>query len=148
MRDGTPYPCPPFTSVCPKEEYSACQRLPTANFRQPQPVPTSRRPDIQTHLCTMAACFNTVGRETTWDSRVHVPCNMTAVEAGGHSTCCAIGDLCLTNGLCMHKGDVDKTNWYWRTGCTDKTWEDPACPKYCAPIGESMKPVFPCMYPN
>lgn len=88
----------------------------------------------------MAACFNTVGRETTWDGNVHVPCNMTAVEAGGHSTCCAIGDLCLTNGLCMHKGDVDKKNWYWRTGCTDKSWEDPACPKYCAAIGEPMQP--------
>ncbi|KAJ8117419.1 hypothetical protein OPT61_g1371 [Boeremia exigua] len=80
------------------------------------------------------SCYNTVGRNGTWDGEVHVPCNMTAVEAGGHSTCCRIGDLCLTNGLCMHKEDVDKKNWYWRTGCTDESWEDPACPKWCDKI--------------
>ncbi|KAJ4986950.1 hypothetical protein SVAN01_07491 [Stagonosporopsis vannaccii] len=75
---------------------------------------------------------------------------MTAVEAGGHSTCCAIGDLCLTNGLCMHKEDVDKKNWYWRTGCTDKTWEDSACPKYCAAIEPDRNTglVMNCLKPE
>lgn len=98
----------------------------------------------------MASCYNTVGRETNWDGEAHVPCNMTAVEAGGHSTCCQIGDLCLTNGMCMHKEDVDKRNWYWRTGCTDKSWEDPACPKYCAAIEPTRNTglIMNCLQPE
>ncbi|KAH6611794.1 hypothetical protein C7974DRAFT_381279 [Boeremia exigua] len=72
--------------------------------------------------------------DTTWDSKAHKPCNMTAVAAGLHSTCCADGDLCLTNGLCIPQRDIDSRNWYWRDGCTGKTWKDPACPKHCADI--------------
>ncbi|OAL55167.1 hypothetical protein IQ07DRAFT_594910 [Pyrenochaeta sp. DS3sAY3a] len=59
---------------------------------------------------------------------------MTAVAAGLHSVCCAVGDTCLTNGLCAKKEWINKRNWYIRDGCTDKTWQDPACPKYCGSI--------------
>lgn len=83
----------------------------------------------------MATCYNLAGRSTPFDDTTHVPCNMTAVDAGGHSTCCPVGDLCYTNGMCRQKGDKDSKNWFWRTACTDKTWQDPACPRYCEAIG-------------
>ena len=85
----------------------------------------------------MAACYNLNQRESPFDGKTHVPCNMTAVENGGHSTCCPIGDYCLTNGMCKNAKDSESSNWYFRTACTDKTWNDPACPKYCEPIGAS-----------
>ena len=85
----------------------------------------------------MASCWNLKGVQSPFDGKTHVPCNMTAVEAGGHSTCCPIGDLCLTNGMCLNKGDSNKKNWYWRTACTDKDWKDPACPRFCEKIGRN-----------
>ena len=85
----------------------------------------------------MASCWNLKGTQSPFDGKTHVPCNMTAVEAGGHSTCCPIGDLCLTNGMCLNVGDSNKKNWYWRTACTDKDWKDPACPRFCEEIGKN-----------
>jgi hypothetical protein len=95
----------------------------------------------------MAACYNLNGRQSPFDDKTHVPCNMTAVEAGGHSTCCPIGDYCLTNGMCKNAKDSEGSNWYWRTACTDKTWNDPACPKYCEPIEPTRNTglVFNCL---
>ncbi|KAH6641945.1 hypothetical protein C7974DRAFT_468415 [Boeremia exigua] len=79
-------------------------------------------------------CYNTKGAKTTWDDKSHLPCNLTAVAAGLHSTCCAVGDTCLTNGFCAKAEWINKRNYYIRDGCTDKTWQDPACPKYCGTI--------------
>ncbi|KAJ8118797.1 hypothetical protein OPT61_g274 [Boeremia exigua] len=78
-------------------------------------------------------CYNARGK-TTWDQKAHIPCNLTAVAAGLHSSCCAEGSVCLTNGLCIEEKRLGKTNWYYRDGCTDKTWSDPACGKYCTSI--------------
>ena len=83
----------------------------------------------------MVACYNLAGTPSPFDGKTHVPCNMTAVDAGGHSTCCAIGEYCLTNGMCKNPKDPENSNWYSRKACTDKTWQDPACPRYCEGIG-------------
>lgn len=72
--------------------------------------------------------------ETYPDDDIYIPCNQTAVDNGGHSACCAPGDRCLTNGLCTNDPGG---NVYWRDGCTDRTWKDPACPNYCPSTGES-----------
>ncbi|EAT79520.2 hypothetical protein SNOG_13193 [Parastagonospora nodorum SN15] len=29
-----------------------------------------------------------------------------------------------------------KANIFWRNGCTDPTWNDPACPKHCEGLDE------------
>ncbi|KAI4941505.1 hypothetical protein J4E91_010680 [Alternaria rosae] len=98
----------------------------------------------------MASCWAANGRQSPFDGNTHVPCNMTAVEEGGHSTCCPIGDLCLTNGMCLNVEDRDKKNWYWRTACTDKEWKDPACPLYCEEIEPDRNTglVFNCLKPD
>lgn len=43
----------------------------------------------------------------------------------GHSSCCEIGSICWSNGVCQ-KVSKGVTDWI-RLGCTDSTWEDPAC---------------------
>lgn len=98
----------------------------------------------------MASCWNLKGVQSPFDGKTHVPCNMTAVEAGGHSTCCPIGDLCLTNGMCLNKADSNKKNWYWRTACTDKDWKDPACPRFCEQIEPTRNTglIFNCLKPD
>ncbi|KAF2115736.1 hypothetical protein BDV96DRAFT_599306 [Lophiotrema nucula] len=75
-------------------------------------------------------CFLPNG--TKYDDGNHLPCNTTAVENGEYSACCSLTDLCLTNGMCRNQGDDNKGyNYYWRSGCTDHTFKDPACPPYC-----------------
>ncbi|KAF2645041.1 hypothetical protein P280DRAFT_186354 [Massarina eburnea CBS 473.64] len=70
-----------------------------------------------------------------------VPCNNTAVGEGKHSACCALGDVCLTNGLCQNPADYwNGGNAFWTEGCTDKTFNDPACPDYCAERWFGMAP--------
>ncbi|KAF2819005.1 hypothetical protein CC86DRAFT_149762 [Ophiobolus disseminans] len=60
------------------------------------------------------------------------PCNHTALEEGAHTQCCEPGDLCLTNGLCREETVNEVTNYAWRFGCTDPTFQDPSCgTAYC-----------------
>ena len=47
----------------------------------------------------------------------------------GHSSCCAAGAICFSNGVCQQaNGNVQD---YLRVGCTDPTWKDPACLNQC-----------------
>ncbi|KAI9774140.1 MAG: hypothetical protein M1840_005233 [Geoglossum simile] len=52
-----------------------------------------------------------------------IPCNATAAQ----SHCCRSADVCLTNKLCFSPG----LNAIVRRGCTERTWNDPACPRVC-----------------
>ncbi|RVD80627.1 uncharacterized protein DFL_008521 [Arthrobotrys flagrans] len=55
--------------------------------------------------------------------------------------CCAIAnrgssaDICLSNGLCSGATADGVGRALWREGCTDPTWEDPACLKICLKKG-------------
>lgn len=40
--------------------------------------------------------------------------------------CCTPGQICLTNGLC-----ATDLNAFYVGGCTDKTYKDAACPRFC-----------------
>ncbi|KAK0118176.1 hypothetical protein ONS95_012481 [Cadophora gregata] len=53
----------------------------------------------------------------------------------GNSACCAAGATCYSNGLC--KQDNGPVVDYLRVGCTDQTWEDPACLNQCAAFANS-----------
>ncbi|KAF2791691.1 hypothetical protein K505DRAFT_418954 [Melanomma pulvis-pyrius CBS 109.77] len=81
-------------------------------------------------------------------SGVVIPCNGTAIENGEHSACCVLDDLCLTNGMCQNPSDrANGYNWYWREGCTDATFTDPACPQYCTGSGDDLSNdhfIFSC----
>ncbi|KAH0286952.1 hypothetical protein M436DRAFT_60767 [Aureobasidium namibiae CBS 147.97] len=54
------------------------------------------------------------------------PCNSAATN----SHCCGPYALCLDNGYCFNQGN-EYGNRLSRSGCTDKTWNSDACPKYC-----------------
>ncbi|KAF2396201.1 hypothetical protein EJ06DRAFT_560146 [Trichodelitschia bisporula] len=49
-----------------------------------------------------------------------------------NSVCCAPGFTCMSNGVCT-KAANDKTLKYdyYRSGCTDYSFQDPACPHFC-----------------
>ncbi|KUJ24350.1 uncharacterized protein LY89DRAFT_713222 [Mollisia scopiformis] len=47
----------------------------------------------------------------------------------GPSACCGPGATCYSNGLCMQ--DNGQVVDYLRVGCTDKTWQSPACLDQC-----------------
>ncbi|KAF2832738.1 hypothetical protein CC86DRAFT_425407 [Ophiobolus disseminans] len=78
----------------------------------------------------MATCYHI----TEQTGRTMVPCNHTAVAEGKHSNCCTEEYLCLSNGMCRAPKLTSVSNYYWRIGCTDKTFSDPACGKYCAQV--------------
>ncbi|KAF7859425.1 uncharacterized protein EAF02_010873 [Botrytis sinoallii] len=53
----------------------------------------------------------------------------------GHSSCCAAGAICFSNGVCQQaNGNVQD---YLRVGCTDPTWKDPACLNQCTSYARS-----------
>ncbi|TGO61759.1 hypothetical protein BOTNAR_0124g00110 [Botryotinia narcissicola] len=53
----------------------------------------------------------------------------------GHSSCCAAGAICFSNGVCKQaNGNVQD---YLRVGCTDPTWKDPACLNQCTSYARS-----------
>ncbi|KAI5918689.1 hypothetical protein F4810DRAFT_715289 [Camillea tinctor] len=58
--------------------------------------------------------------------------NATGTE-GSHSACCNVdnADACLSTGLCLNTAARQQSHILWATGCTDATFQDPACPQYC-----------------
>jgi hypothetical protein len=97
-----------------------------------------------------ALCYATDGKPFDGSgsldyAKSYLPCNLTAIANNAHSACCAYGDLCLTNGLCRNVGTDEAAgdNVYWQIGCTDPTFQDPACPKYC---NESVTGTPPSFY--
>ncbi|KAH4227188.1 hypothetical protein HBH98_187680 [Parastagonospora nodorum] len=77
----------------------------------------------------------------------YIPCNATAAANGENTACCAPGDNCLSNGMCQSQLDNKrKANIFWRNGCTDPTWNDPACPKHCEGLdGPLTHGIYYCL---
>lgn len=76
-------------------------------------------------------CYRLDGREATPDIQA---CNLNATGAGGaHSACCKVmnQDACLSTGLCLNTLATQASHMLWATGCTDPTFLDESCPKYC-----------------
>jgi hypothetical protein len=44
------------------------------------------------------------------------------------SSCCPVGYACLSNSVCQ---DPTVLGGFFRSSCTDQSWESSACPKYC-----------------
>ena len=88
-----------------------------------------------------ATCYDIDGKPFMIDTMTYLPCNWTALANNKHSACCAQNDLCLDNGLCLTPADREnRLNYYWQEGCTDATWEDEVCPKYCPADNTSCTP--------
>jgi hypothetical protein len=69
-------------------------------------------------------CFDTRGVETN-----NLPCDPSA-SAG---PCCSATFFCLSNGLCT-PGPLtlkDTLTEFYQGNCTDATWQDPKCPRFC-----------------
>jgi len=85
----------------------------------------------------MTVCYHISGQI----GKSFAPCDHDAVAAGKHTNCCTEGYLCLSNGMCRSANLTSATNYFWRIGCTDKTFMDPACGRYCTQ-GEQLQVVF------
>jgi hypothetical protein len=61
-----------------------------------------------------------------------IPTDYTYIKCTGsqNSSCCipSEGDLCMSNGLCYYQGG----QYLYRGACSDKTWNDNSCPKFCS----------------
>ncbi|SPO07722.1 uncharacterized protein DNG_10417 [Cephalotrichum gorgonifer] len=68
------------------------------------------------------------------------PCDNSTT---GASTCCPAGSTCYSNGVCQdEKGGVTD---FLRAGCTDPTWDDPACLAECLDFSpEKIIGIRPC----
>jgi len=64
----------------------------------------------------------------------HTPCNISAIEHGGGTTCCANGEACLTSGLCYVIFDMSINIG----ACTDSSWSTSNCFQKC-PSGRSFR---------
>jgi hypothetical protein len=74
-------------------------------------------------------------------ARRALPCNHTAIAQGGHTACCDPDDECLTNGLCRDPAANEVQNFVWFFGCTDMTFQDPACGNYCDKANRGYYPI-------
>ncbi|KAH8722961.1 hypothetical protein GQ44DRAFT_711128 [Phaeosphaeriaceae sp. PMI808] len=121
------------------------------------PTSTLRHLQIHDHntttICSRAIsaimttkCYGIDGTPYATSDR-YIPCNTTAAATGGHTSCCAPGDNCLSNGLCQNQYDNKrKANIYWRNGCTDSSWNDPSCPRHCEGLDKpDSHAVFFCL---
>jgi hypothetical protein len=82
------------------------------------PTPT---PQIPTNP---RACYWPDGSQVTQnqtDLYHYTPC------FEGDSQCCAIGEVCMTNGLCF--GGIE--GQVYRGACTDQTYRTANCPTFC-----------------
>lgn len=46
--------------------------------------------------------------------------------------CCGNGDTCLSNNICHKINNPNGTTGYYRPGCTDPSFPEPACRTQCS----------------
>ena len=76
----------------------------------------------------------------------YTPCNISAIEHQGGTTCCGGGASCLTDGLCYWTHDMSINVG----ACTDRTWSSSGCFQGC-PSGkfpDKLSRSFSSSYPN
>ncbi|KAH7116157.1 hypothetical protein B0J11DRAFT_118814 [Dendryphion nanum] len=81
------------------------------------------------------ACYDTAGNQNA----KLLPCKPN----DSASFCCDLGWICLSNGLCGPGPNVKNNGLveFYRPGCTDQTWKDPACFSGCNSFqGNGLKP--------
>ncbi|KAK9781866.1 hypothetical protein SCAR479_01737 [Seiridium cardinale] len=83
-------------------------------------------------LAIAQTCYHLDGSKSNGSQ--DAPCNANATgETGSHSACCNYvnSDACLLSGLCLNTGATQPSHVLWATGCTDPTFQDRSCPKFC-----------------
>ena len=90
-------------------------------------------------VATSQQCYGVDGSAL---DNTHTPCNPSAT----HSACCASGDICMSNGLCMGTQD-DSIGKIFSRGCTDATGKDVACASIC-PTSMFKEPHHVFYQPN
>lgn len=71
---------------------------------------------------TMSTCFDRSSNQNL----KFVACDAT----GSLKSCCAPGDSCASNGLCV-TSSTDTLTPYFINGCTEQNWDSDTCLKQC-----------------
>lgn len=82
-----------------------------------------------------SSCYYPSGLETRGSA-----CNPNAAI----SSCCGPGFVCLSNGLC-EPGPENKKSYkyeYYRSSCTDSSWNSTSCPQYCVGRTSNCHPLY------
>lgn len=75
-------------------------------------------------------CY-TIGLNFVTSSNQYFPCGGSNGGSGVQS-CCYAGDYCMEDSICHYTHSVTNGTGFYMAGCTDPTWQDPACPKQCS----------------
>ena len=75
-------------------------------------------------MAAAQTCYFPDGSEAPDDT----PCH-SASAGSGASPCCKSTAVCLDNTLCLSQIGWEDIS---RGTCTDRTWQSPECPQYCA----------------
>ena len=67
-----------------------------------------------------------------------LPAYGSCSSANGNSVCCAAGQTCLSNGLCL-----TSSGGLYNGGCTDSTYTSPPCHSFCLSGKSSTPPQVP-----
>jgi len=91
---------------------------------------------------TAPSCYSTNGSLQGSDSQ---PCNHN-LSSTTHSACCnsALGDICLSSGLCISTNPNPNNRLLWASGCTDQTGKDQSCQQYCTGRVAQVYALQPC----
>ncbi|KAL3486585.1 hypothetical protein BJX62DRAFT_246643 [Aspergillus germanicus] len=72
------------------------------------------------------SCWNSFGNQDL----TRYPCS----QDGDPAQCCGEGEICSSNGLCLHQHDDGRTT-YWLNTCSNPEWANgtaPTCPLECS----------------
>lgn len=83
--------------------------------------------DTQTLVMSNATCYWPNGNQIP-PSAKYSPClpNPISGRDQSHFACCDDAAICTDQGLC-----VGSANWFYRGGCTDKSWASSSCASAC-----------------
>lgn len=102
---------------------------------------------FKTHLILLSAVLSRIANATCYFPDGTIAASHRLCHVGvKHSVCCRDGYGCLSNGVCSlveYAWRADKVDpVYLRGSCTDETWRDPVCPKFCLEDGTDGNPEY------
>ena len=92
-----------------------------------------QRTDIRTLLLVCLTLVipvpGAVGQCYYPDGTIPTDYNYVPCTGSGFSSCCipSEGDVCMSNGLCYYQSG----QYLFRGACSDQTWKDNSCAKFC-----------------
>ena len=88
----------------------------------------SRREELKP-VCYASRGDDGRGNVEIEEDDIQQPCGGSSTNA---TSCCINGHECTQDGICHFRDQTDKGSGYYIGGCTDKSFNDPACSRACS----------------